>query len=285
MLGITGSKYHLVFLVVLISLLTMGCKFPENFPDWQNIQAFKPANIIFGKTTKSDIKRLLPKSSTQKVNNNISIINYIVETPTVYPKIRVGFNKDKLDWIEYTLSDNISMSNFVGIYGDPININSTYNDKFDYFDYAFFNISTDKNHEYARHLTLFGLSKTIVSLPSVPKISFIPGNLLERDFIDEFPYLKPQKTNVQADSSMYIIQETPQIASIPQQKAFLMFKNGLLSYISIVPQKLTLVNAIKLYGKDYKTQIAKKNHVFYEYKDIVLLVDKKTNTVINIGMF
>lgn len=293
------SKKNFIFLtaIFLTVILNSACKYPDNLPNWQDLASFKLKKLQFNKTSLNDFKILTSENPSQKVGSNIDIFNTIPAEKNIYNKIRVGFKDKKLDWIEYSLNQNIEMSKFVEIYGKPREVNSKYSKLYDYYDYGFFNVATDKEHTNAKFLTLFEIYQPFV-IKSKPEsivkegqdISFRnfldlkPGITLEDDFNKAYPALKPHKSDKFDTQSTYFLDEELGRAKAICKKAVIVFNNGLLSWINLVPQSLSIDDAIKKYGTAYKMEQMDYRYVLYDFSTFVLVVNKTTKKVVNVGI-
>ena len=292
-------KKNFIFLTILYLtvILSSACKYPDNLPNWQDLASFKLEKLQFNKTSLNDFKKLTKEDPSQKVGSNIDIFNTVPIKKNIYNKIRIGFKDKKLDWIEYLLDQNIEMSKFVEIYGKPREVNSKYSKLYDYYDYGFFNVMTDKNHTSAKSVTLFEIYQSTVIKPSPESVvkegqdisfrNFLglkPGMTLEDDFIKSYPTLKPHKSDKFDTRSTYFLEEELGGAKSMYKKAVIVFNNGLLSWINLVPQSLSIYDAEKRYGKDYKVEHMDYRYNLYDFTTFVLVVNKTTKKVVNVGI-
>ena len=287
----------IIFLFAVIAL-NSAWTFPDNILDYQNIFDYQLTTLKFGKTRINEFTKLVKSQPQKKVQD----YDIFVTNPTesdVYNKIRTGFRKDKLDWIEFTLSNRVEISKFIELYGKPRNINTSYSQTLDYYDYGFFNVSTDKKHEMAKNITLFSLSIQHDSLESnldlgekIPewqylnKVNFLnlkPGATFESDFNDLYPNLKPNQSNNNLTTT-YILDRELGKAKSQYKNVILNFENGLLNWISISLQDLSLDNALKVYGTNYKIEKINNDYDIYNFPNFSLVVNKKQKKVINIGL-
>lgn len=289
------KKLKIIAVLISVTLIS-ACKFPDNTLDWQNINGYKPEKLKFGTTTIDDFYELAPDANPEYISKNITVINAEPDNNDIYKKIRVGFKDKKLDWIEFGLIDQVEIAKFTRLYGKPQNINTTYSKKMDYYDYGFFNIATDKKHSYVKSINLFEtpdekLKPVIIdgipSLQDLVKANFLnlkPGLTLETSFNDKYPDLAAQKKNKFDKTSLYILENELGGAKLYYKKIIIVFNNGLLSWINFIPQDFSLEKALKLYGTGYKTEPAGSKCDFYEYANILLLVDRTKKKVIDIGI-
>lgn len=278
-------------------ILTSACKFPDNLPDYQNLLSYRMDKLAFGKTTEAEFEKLSDGKPAEKVGKDIQIFLSSPASKDFYEQVRVGFRNDKLDWIEFTLNKDIEMSKIVQIYNNPRAINSAYSKVLDYYDYGYFNISTDKKRTLAKHITFFDIPQSIKKEPQInlgnkipawqnlKKNGFLnlhPGITIETDFNRDYPYLSQfKKDNSDTDSTYRITQG---LAGTNYKKADLVFNNGLLSWINIVPQNLSLNDFIKTYGSAYKLEKFNAKFDIYDFAEFVLIVNRAQKKVVNIGI-
>ncbi|MFH0702717.1 MAG: hypothetical protein V2B14_04165 [bacterium] len=287
--------------LLILVIFNSACKFPDNTVDWQSINTYQPNKIQFGKTTVDEFKKLCPNSTIEKAGNDIEIFNTEPENKNKddYKKIRVGFKNKKLDWLEFTLNKDkkIEMAKFVRLYDSPRDINTRYSDVLDYYDYVFFNISTDKDHSYAKSITVFEIPKIsseestigdqIPDWQNLNTASFLnlkPGYTLETEFNKMYPDLKAYNTDKFDTTSIYTLDKELGRAKLYYKKIILTFNNGLLSWISLVPQNLSLENALKIYGANYTVESIDSKYDFYDFSNFIFVVDKVQQKIINIGI-
>lgn len=288
--------YCIVFLL-LFNLLVSACKFPDNILDINNITNYKLDKIKFGITSLDEFASLVGSKPDYKIGN-IFIYNTLPPDNTVYKKVRVGFKQEKLDWIEFALNDNTELSKITDVYGKPDNINTIYNKIFDYYDYKFFNISTDKEHVYAKAITIFNLPESsldkIIDLSnSIPNwqelntfniLGLKPGYSLESDLNSSYPELLPVKEEKIDSSSVYILDKELGKAKSQYQKIELFYINGLLNWIDIIPVNISLNQIVKVWSTEYKIESINKKYDLYEFAGIIAVIDKTNKKVVKIGI-
>jgi|GEM_PF-1781752 len=289
----------LILALFFMSILISACKYPDNVPDWQNIKEYKPALIQFGVTTSDDFASLVQSKADQKIGD----VNIFIAQPpdnNFYKKIRVGFKNNKLDWIEFTLNDNFEISKFIEVYGKPLNINTTYSNILDYYDYSFFNISTDKQHTYAKAFTIFEIPKGLQnkeniidlgnlipnweSLSTADFLGLKPGYSIEANFNSSYPMLVPVRTDKKSSLSVYIISKELGKAKSQYRKVEFVFNNGLLNWVSLIPQNISLDQVIKVWGSQYTLEHIDTKYDLYDFSSVVAVVDKNSKKVTKIGI-
>ncbi|OGH99186.1 MAG: hypothetical protein A2104_08550 [Candidatus Melainabacteria bacterium GWF2_32_7] len=290
------KKLQIIVLLIAVVLVS-ACKFPDNVLDWHNIAGYKLDKLKFGITTVDDFIKLTPDAKPESIDKSIIIINTEPTSNDIYKRIRVGFRDKKLDWIDFGIANKIEMSKIIDLYGKPRNINSNYSKTLDYYDYDFFNIATDKKHTSAKSINIFDIPDLknhkltvingIPSLKDLGKTNFLnlkPGITLEIDFQAKYPDLEAFKKDKFDKISIYTLDNELGKAKTYYKKVIVVFNSGLLSWINLIPQSLTLQEALKLYGSNYKIEPMNSKYVFYNYTDFVLLVDKAQKKVKNIGI-
>jgi len=272
----------------------MGCKFPEALPDWQNIQNYRFKQLVFGKTSIKDFQQVCSGLQGKADNGDVYILACKPEQNNLYSNIRVGFLNEKLDWVEFTLKNNPEINEIVYLYGPPESINTTYSNTYDYYDYKFFNVSTDKEHKKAYHISIFGfpdnsvlatdIDQAIPGLYGYKTLKVLkPGITIEKEFNNEFPGLVPYKKNKFDTDSVYTISEFTKNKDL-YSKVVLNFKNGILSSIYLTPKKLTFDKVKSIYGNDYRVEQIDGNLVLYDYTTFLVIAGKQDNRVKSIAI-
>jgi len=287
------KELYLIIALLFSSILVSACKFPDNIPDWQNIKDYKPDIIKFGETTADDFADLVQSKPDQKIGDVVIFSTCPPET-SIYKKIRVGFKNNKLDWIEFTLSDNFEISKFTNILGEPPHINNTYSDSLDYYDYNFFNISTDKQHTFAKNITIFEKPEKIIDLgkfipdwKNLNNSNFLglkPGYSLEADFNTAFPELISAKSTNKGNASVYILDKQLGKAKLQYKRIELVYRNSLLSWISFIPQDLQLNQLVKAWGSQYTVESVNTKYDMYDFSNVIAVVNKVSKKVVKIGV-
>lgn len=282
-----------LFLIIAVIFISSAYRFPEMLPDWENIQDFRMVNIHFGKSTVADFKTLVPRMNFSE--EGVYTIFDEVVADDEYKSIRIGFRNNILDWIEFELKDKIKISNIIKIYGKPRNINTKYSKLYDYYDYSLFNFTVDKNHTYATAFSIFDIQETsdpkqkvVENLPQYDEFNFIrdfiPGQTLESDFLAKYPQFVAEKDEKADSSSVYNINESQLSSSKNYSNVKIIFKNNILNFVGLSPKNLYLKDITKNYGVAKKTNQAKDGFIFVEYPNFILVVNKKTQKVINVGI-
>ncbi len=284
-----------IFFILLAMTVLSAYKYPEELPDWQNIQSYKLNKLKFGETTVEEFKDLSPQMNGKPEADNLYIMAEKFKKNDFYDKVRVCFNHDKLDWIEFSLKNDIRTSEFVYLYGVPKHVNTTHNEDFDYFDYGFFNVSTDKNHKIAHHLTVFhspdcgvflnDLDSVIPDIKSFNFVKFLkPGILTEEDFKNRYNGLIPYKKDKFDTNATYTLDNELGKARDTYSKIILNFKNGILASLYLTPINLKISQIQDIYGSKHKVEALSRDLNLYEYKNFFVAVDENTRTVKSVAI-
>lgn len=260
----------------------------KGYFDWKNIESEPFEPVMFGHTSYKEFKKQYKYfKKTTAPEGQIILSNKKPQEP--YSEIRAGFKEGKLDWIEFILKKENSLEDFLSLYGTPKNINKAHSEYYNYYDYGYFNVSTDKTEKNFYSITFFEapeLDETYNringSIPSILELNFpltfIPGEYLEMDFAEDYPSYFP-KFNKNGTKT-YTIKDN---ILKDYKKVELVFENGILSFISLYPNKVKLNIIVETYGMVDKVYTA-DNKLIYEYKNFTVVTDSKNN-VINIGLF
>lgn len=290
-------KFHVkILLLFIICIIFQGCSYPDDIPNPLDLKNFKLEKLKFGKTT---LKEFTNQTGCQ-INRQIgdtSIIKTDSAYPDLYSGIRIGFRNNKLDWIEFALNRNFAMTDVVNIYGKPRDINTSYNKLFNYYDYDFFNISTDKQNTLAKNITFFEipqkLPEPIHIINDIPDwdqlqngdfMNLKPGYSLEVDFNEKFSHLKPQKSNLLTSKSIYIAEKELGSKKTEYKSIKFCFNNGLLLWIGITPQNLDFSQFQKTYPQKFDKEILDGRYSLYSNKNFAIVVENTTNKINNIGI-
>ncbi len=281
-------RFFISFLLIAVSVLNTSCALCEGDFDWKNIYSFNFENIKFGETSYREIARKCPDFKLQKVSDI-----YILEVDNPQKKfaaIRIGFDSKKtVEWIEFILKGKQPLDNFLSIYDTPHEVDSTYDKNFDYYDYKDFKLCTDKTAQNVYSITFYNVPEIPESVKNIGKIfppinalnssnQLQPGKTVENEFTNAFPNIIAEE--ITQTKRSYSI-GAPLIHSY--KKAELVFDDGILSFINLVPQKMTIDTIKKIYGNSEKIG-KEKGLTFYEYSNFIVTTDKKNN-IISIGVF
>ena len=281
-----------VFLVFCFSL--SAYKFPEKLPAPLDFDTYTFDRIKFGQTSVNEFAYLAPnyeKPETEGVYTIYSETNL----DNIYKSLRAGFKDNFLDWIELEFAVPQSWNKFKKNYGNPQSVNTEYSKKFNYHDYGFFNVVTDKNNAVVFGVTLYGESdfnpaiKQIVSkLPDYKNFNFInefiPGQLMENDFNTKYQNFNPTYTTSETDKKTYSVPAKYLKYNNYYSAADLVFSNGILMFINLKPKNLNINDVKKIYGDGSTQNAPKTNIMFLEYPNFIITYNKETLKVLNVGI-
>lgn len=297
------KKIFLIIFILLIVILNLGSIFPDKLPELKKLKFYAPEKLEFQQTSVDSFEKLIQKfseSDKEVYSDGNTIINLKPQSADVFSSIRVGFKNNLLDWIEFNLANNINISRFVGVYGNPTDINTASSKDLDYYNYEFYNVSADKNNKYAKSITFFnkspytgtsGISNN-AEIPVSRKRKFYeqflniePGVTTESEFSKEYPDLIPYEEDNSVTNSIYVLTDELGDARYYYDKAVLKFESGLLTWINLIPKNLPLADCLKTINIKYKKDNVDANFELYDFSDFILIVDKKTKMVKSIGVF
>ncbi|MDD3150614.1 MAG: hypothetical protein PHV68_07235 [Candidatus Gastranaerophilales bacterium] len=296
LLGQKLKMLALAFLILFVLILNCSYTFPDKELNWQDIRSFKTEKIKLKNTDLYDFHaKYCPDAPIIKINKNVSIINLDPLNISEFNLVRVGFKNNVLDWVQFSLNKLVKMEDFIKIYGKPIEINSNYNAVSDFYNYGFFNVSTDKNHIFAQTISIFEewqphvantpLDYNLPKFDEFNKVKLLKiGATLQEDFTKLYPDLKPLIEGKNTNEVIYLLNNELITSKLVYEKAILTFKNGCLFSIKLYPKGLYLENIVELYGSPLKYEQINSQYVFYEYEKFICVVDLKENKVINVGI-
>lgn len=271
-------KKFIVFLLVFLSCQFAWADLDSNF-DYMNIPTEYFKTLKFKKTTLNEFKA---KYLNFKLVDGMYVFRPKKGT---YSEIRVGFNKNVLEWVEFILKDKVDLGNFLSRYGDVNDINRDYNETYDYYNYDSFNISADKQGEYLYSITVFdnpklpdefiGFDKKLPDWENLRcEQHFAPGEYLEESFSDEYDSIYP-KFN-EDGTKTYTIKDN---ITSKYSKVEFIFKDGLLKSLVLYPHSLTFDKISHEYGKNFKIDKTTKTRIVYDYGEFSVVSDLKNNVL------
>lgn len=297
------DKIILILFILIILLLNSGCVFEDALPELKKLKFYSPEYVEFQKTSADAFKKSLSDlkpSDIEVYSDGNLIIKLKPPVSDVYSSVRVGFKNNLLDWIEFNLANNINISKFVGVYGNPTDINTNASNDLDYYNYEFFNISADKNTKLAKGVTYFSkspyedseaLSKNI-EIPISRKKKFYeqfiniePGITTESEFTKDYPNLIPYEENNSVTNSIYVLTDELGDSRYYYDRAILKFESGLLTWINLIPKNLPVSDCLKSINTAYKKENVDALYELYDFSNFILIVDKKSKMVKSIGVF
>ena len=244
-------------LIIVFVALTLFCgyKFPEKLPAPTDIDTYTFERIKFGQTSVNEFLYLAPNYKEPSIEGVYTIFSE-ENLDKNYKSLRTGFKNQFLDWIELEFSVPLSMNKIKQTYGNPKSINQDYSSKFNYQDYGFFNVVTDKNNVSAFGITLYdesdfnlAIKQIVDKLPDYKSYNFInefiPGKLMESDFnqnYSNFPALNQTDENSQ---KTYSIPKKYLKNNEYYSEVDFVFTNGILTFVNFMPKKLSRITAIQ----------------------------------------
>jgi len=294
------KKIFFIILILIAIFLICGCYFPDNTPELGRLKNFSLKNLDFGKTTKSQFAQMFSpqeKLDLQEYDGDVSIAILNSKKNNEFGQVRVGFVKDKLDWVEFSLLNPVKISKLTTIYGNPTDINRKSNENLDYYNYEFFNISSEKASGIAKAITYFANSpikekkKIPLKIYAEKKLFFQkfadiePGITTESDFSAKYKDLVPYEETNSQTNSLYVMTGEMEEAGGYYESAILKFESGLLTWVNLIPRQITVQQEIARLGKNYKRENIDTNYEIYDYTDFILVVEKPTGLVKSIGIF
>lgn len=243
--------------------------------DYMNIPTESFENIYFKKSTSADIKAKYPKFTSMQLDDGTPILSYKPKTGT-YSEIRIGFNKDTLDWIEFILKDKQSIDKILSRYGTAEDVNHQYNSIYNYYNYEFFNFSVDKQQQFFYSISVFDNPKLPdellnfdQELPDIATLrqlkNFVPRSYPEEAFGDYYESVYPKFNN--DGTKTYTIKNN---VTQKYQKAELVFDDGLLRYLILYPKNATFAQIKNIYGN--ATNITPhQNYIVYDYGNFAVV--------------
>jgi len=288
------KKSLLVFVALVATILNCAYNFPEKLPAPLDIDTYTFEKVKFGQTSVNEFAYLAPNYAMPKVEGKYTIYTEN-NLDNVYKSLRAGFKEGFLDWVELEFAVPQSMSKFKQMYGEPDSLNSEHSDKFNYHEYKYFNVITDKNNVIVFGVTLYdesdfnkSIADVVAKMPNLTELNsikeFIPGKLMETDFLSNYPKFPAVIDKNNPEVKTYIVPEKYLKHHNLYSSVELIFSNGLLSFVNLKPRKLGIFDIQKIYGET-KENPSKKENIFYkEYFNFVVTFDKATNNVLNIGI-
>lgn len=255
--------------------------------DYMNIPTESFNNIYFKKSTPADIKAKYPKFVPVKMEDGNTILDYKPKTG-IYSEIRIGFNENALEWIEFILKEKQSIDQIISRYGTATEVNYDYNDLYNYYNYGFFNFSVDKQQQYFYSISIFenpklpdeltNFDQELPDLSTLNKIkNFVPRSYPEEAFGDYYESIYP-KFN-QDGTKTYTIKGN---VTQKYQKAELIFNDGLLKFLVLYPQNVNFAQIKNIYGNAIKIT-PQKNQIVYDYGNFSIITNL-SNQVLKIAI-
>ena len=288
------KKFTCSLVCVCLGLFLCGYKFPEKLPEPLDFDTFTFEKIKFGQTSVNEFAYLAPTFEKPEIQGKYTIYTE-TDLNNNYKSLRAGFKDNFLDWVELEFAVPQSMNKIKQNYGNSKVINKEHSTKFNYHDYGFFNIVTDKNNVSAFGITLYGesdfnsyIAQVVANLPDYKSFNFIkefiPGRLMENDFIQKYKGFSPVVSAEDKAQKTYVIPAKYFKNNQNYLAAQLVFSNGVLAFVNLKPKNLFIVDVKNIYGVGVNVPTKKENIEFLEYPNFVVTYDKTTNKVLNIGI-
>ena len=288
------KKIFLLLTFICSNLILCGYKFPEKLPAPLDIDTLIFERVKFGQTSSGEFAYLAPNYDKPEVQGIYTIYSE-TNLNNDYKFLRAGFKNQYLDWVELEFSVPQSYNKIIETYGKPSSVNEKHSNKFNYQDYGYFNIVTDKNNSVAFGITLYGesdynpaIANVVNKLPDFKNFNFInifiPGQLMENDFNAQFPRFLGTSTKDDISQRTYTVPAKYLKHNNLYSNVDFVFQNGILMFVNLVPKNLTLADVKKIYGQGTTSETNKKDKAFLEYPNFITTYDKVSNKVLNIGI-
>lgn len=285
-----------------------------NLPAWQKLINYSFPKLTLNKTTESEFNKLYPFiDQKEEAGDHIEVYSYDLDGKQGYSSLKFGFDNKILSWIDYFPSQQIKISNLLGVYGTPMSINSGISKLLNYYNFDDLSVSASKSNSNVYSITqsidekIFSSNAKDIKLRlpvwksltagSIDKM--VPGVTTKKELAKLYPKIKEFDlhqdkfanasldiiSNIDADtpnSSIFVIDHG--LEDTNYKKVELVFKNDMLHWINLIPRKLTVDEAIKAFGNKYKLDNKSPGLDFYIFNNIVLTTLKKSPIVLNIGV-
>jgi len=287
---------HFIVTLVCFIFCIFNCayNFPEKLPAPFDFDTYTFEKIKFGQTSVNEFAYLAPNFPKPEVEGVYTIYKEI-DLNNTYKSLRAGFKDNFLDWVELEFHVPQSMAKFKQNYGNPSSVNTGYSNKFNYQDYGYFNLVTDKKNVVVFGITLYGesdfnqdIANVVAQLPDNKNYNsikeFIPGRLSENDFTAKYPKFISVVTTDEAVKRFSVPAKYLKHDKL-YSSADLVFTNGLLSFVNLKPRHMSIVDIKQIYGDAKESQSQTRKNISYrEYPNFVVTYDKDTNKVLNVGI-
>lgn len=281
-------KTSKILLLAICAILNSSCALSTGDFDWKNIYSFDFDKLIFAQTKFDELHRMCPKFVPILADNQELLVSSNPQKN--FSSIRIGFDeKRKLEWIEFIFKKEKNLNGFLSIYGPPQSVDTSYDKDFDYYDYPLFKLCTGKNSEMVYSMVFYEAPEIPEQIQNLYKIfptlnnlnispNLRPGATLETEFTNSFPNIIAEAKD--DEIRVYTLNQN---LLKDYKKAELIFKNGILRFINLVPINITMKEITDIYGPPKKTT-QKNNMTFCEYANFIVTLNKKNN-IIGIGVF
>ncbi len=287
------KKLFSALVLIPLTILLSGYKFPEKLPAPFDFDTYTFEKVKFGQTSINEFAYLAPTYEKPEVEGVYTIYKEL-ELDKTYKSLRAGFKNNFLDWVELEFAVPQSWSKFQENYGKPLSVNKDYSKKFNYQDYKFFNVVTDKNNAVVFGVTLYGesdynpsIAKVVAGMPDYKNFNFInefiAGQLMENDFNAKYPNFESVDAK-DVEKKCYSVPAKYLKHNNYYRNIDLVFANGILLFVNLIPKNLYIKDIKEIYGEGKQEDIPNKKTAFLNYQNFVVTYDKETTKVLNIGI-
>ena len=267
----------LFLLLILMFVTPLSWAGLDSHFDYMNIPTERFDGIYFKKSNLADVKAKYPQFKPTTLDTGEAILSYKPKSGA-YSEIRVGFNQNILEWIEFVLKNKQSIDQILNRYGTAKDVNANYNDIYNYYDYDFYNFSVDKQQQYFYSISIFDnpklpdeLTNFDNELPDLNNLkqikNFIPKTYPEEAFGDYYESIYP-RFNADGTKTYTINSNVTQ----KYQKAELVFDDGLLKYLVLYPKNATYAQLKAIYGNAAKVT-SQQSQIVYDYGNFAIITN------------
>jgi len=285
---------RILYFLICLTLFLCAYKFPEKLPAPVDFDTYVFDRVKFGQTSVNEFAYVAPAYDKPETEGVYTIYSEN-DLDNIYKGLRAGFKNNYLDWIELEFAVPQSFTKMKQTYGEPKSNNTTYSNKFNYHDYGYFNLVTDKNNASVFAVTLYGesdfipaIANAVSKLPDYKNFNFIntfiPGKFMEQNFKSEYPGFPVAATDDANAGVTYSVPKKYLKHNTYYSAVDFVFANGMLAFVNLVPRALSIMQIKQTYGQGTESKSKKSNIYFWEYPNFVVTFDKNTNKVLNIGI-
>ncbi len=288
-------KFGLILTFICIIIFNCAYQFPEKLPAPLDFDLYSFDKVKFGQTSVGEFAYLAPNYSKPETEGVYTIFSE-KNLDNSYRAARIGFKDNFLDWIELEFAVPQSLTKLKQTYGKPKSVNTAYSSKFNYHDYGFFNIVTDKNNAVAVAVTLYGesdfnssIKNFVDNMPDNKGYNAVknlaPGKMMENEFSALYPNFPADKVSQNDAKSIYTVPSKYLRHNNYYSAINLVFSNGMLAFLNLKPKCMTIADIKQIYGEGKIIQNDESKSVEYtEYPNFIVVSDKSTTKVLNIGI-
>ncbi|MCQ2957991.1 MAG: hypothetical protein MJ180_03700 [Candidatus Gastranaerophilales bacterium] len=287
-------KNPIFYFLIIASLFMSAYKFPDKLPAPLDFDTYTFDRVKFGQTSVNEFAYIAPEYQKPQTEGVYTIYQE-KDLDNIYKGLRIGFKENFLDWIELEFAVPQSFNKMKQAYGEPKSLNANYSTKYNYHDYGYFNLVTDKNNASVFAVTLYGesdfnpsIANVVKKLPDFKSFNFIneliPGRMMEENFTSSYPDFPFSASDNENAGKTYTIPAKYLKHNHYYSNVDLVFSNGILSFVNLTPKGLSIMQIKQTYGEGTETKSSKQNIYFWEYPNFVATFDKNTNKVLNVGI-